>query len=195
VTISNKLTLSRLALTVLFMVFLFSKGVVSKSLAFAVFIIASFTDYLDGYLAKKRNEITNFGKFMDPIADKVLTLSAFLAFVEMELMPAWIAVIIIARELIITGLRLAAFANGEVMQASLAGKHKTVSQFISIISILIFIIFKEAGVRVFNFWNASFEYWYKQIIFILMLVTVILTVISGTSYILINNKYLKNGRK
>ncbi len=192
-TVSNKLTISRIILTFIFMFFLFSGGILFKSLALIVFIAASFTDYLDGYLAKKRGEITNFGKFMDPLADKILTLAAFLAFVEMKLIPAWMVVIIIARELVITGLRLTAFARREFMEAGLVGKHKTISQFVSIIIILVFILSREAGVRFFQFWNPSFEYWSKQIIFIMMFVTVSLTVISGISYILNNKKYLKNG--
>ncbi|MDD5438867.1 MAG: CDP-diacylglycerol--glycerol-3-phosphate 3-phosphatidyltransferase [Candidatus Omnitrophica bacterium] len=193
-TLSNKLTISRIFLTFVFMFFLFSRGVPAKAAALVFFIAATVTDYLDGFFAKTRNEITNFGKIMDPIADKILTLAAFLAFVEMELVPAWIVVIIILRELVITGLRLAALAKGEVMAAGRGGKHKTVSQMISIFTILIFILFKEAGVDVFRFWNTSFEYWYRQIIFILMIVTVILTVISGASYIVRNKKYLFNSR-
>lgn len=192
-TISNKLTISRIIITFIFMVFLFSKGVIFKFLALFSFIIASFTDYLDGYLAKKRKEVTNFGRFMDPIADKILVLSAFLAFVEMKLIPAWMIVIIIFRELIITGLRLSALAKKEIIEPHRAGKHKTFSQIISIISILIFILFKEAGVRIFKFWNPSLEYWYKQTIFIMMFITVILTVVSGISYIIRNRKYLRNG--
>ena len=145
-TISNRLTLLRIVLTFVFMFFLFSKGFINKSLALIVFIIASFTDYLDGYFAKKRNEVTNFGKFMDPIADKLLTLAAFLAFVEMKLIPAWMVVIIITRELIITGLRLTALARGDVIEAGRGGKHKTVSQIVSIITILAFILFKRGSV-------------------------------------------------
>lgn len=188
----NKITLSRIGLTFLFMIFLFSKGFTFKCLALATFIIAVFSDYLDGFLAQKYNITSDFGKLMDPIADKILTLSAFLAFVEMKLVPAWIVVIIIMRELVITGLRITALKNKEVLPAGMSGKHKTASQMISIFVILTFIIFKEAGVRVFGFWDASCEYWYKQTIFALMLITAVLTVISGVSYIIGNRKYLQN---
>jgi len=191
-TLSNKLTISRIVLTFIFMIFLFSKGFTSKCLALIVFSIAALTDYLDGFLAKKRNEISDFGRFMDPIADKILTLAAFLAFVEMKLIPAWTVVVIIFRELIITGLRLMALKRGEIIEAGRGGKHKTFSQMLSIILILFFILFKEAGVAVFHFWNTSFEYWYKQIIFFMILVTVFLTVISGISYILRNRIYIGN---
>lgn len=190
----NKITLARIALTFVFMFFLFSKGVAFKVLALVTFMAAALTDYIDGFLAKKFGDTTNFGKLMDPIADKVLTLAAFLAFVEMELIPAWMVVIIIMRELIITGLRIMAVMNHEVLPAGRGGKHKTVSQMASIIVILIFIVFKEIGVRDYGFWDASFEYWYKQLIFILMLITVTLTIVSGVSYVAGNKKYLQNSK-
>ena len=191
----NKITMFRILLAFVFMVLLFLKSLASSVLALVVFIAAAFTDYLDGYLAKKYNMITSFGMIMDPVADKVLTLSAFLAFVEMKLVPAWIVVIIIMRELIITGIRLMALKRGEVLHAGLGGKHKTVSQMFSIFIILIFIIIKEAGVGVFDFWNPTLEYWYRQLIFVMMLITVILTIISGVSYLVGNKKYLFETRE
>jgi len=191
-TLSNKLTISRIILTFIFMIFLFSSGFVSKLFALIVFIAASITDFLDGFIAKKRNEISDFGKFMDPIADKILVIAAFLAFVEMKLIPAWAVVVIIFRELVITGLRLMALKRGEVIEAGFGGKHKTFVQMLSVIVILFFILFKEAGVTVFHFWNISIEYWYRQIIFFMILVTVFLTVASGASYIMRNRKYILN---
>ncbi len=188
----NKITLIRVFLTFVFMFFLFLKGVPAKVMALVIFVIAAFTDYLDGFIAKKYNITSDFGKFMDPIADKILTLAAFLAFVEMKLVPAWMVVIIIMRELLITSIRLGALRHNEVLQAGQAGKQKTVSQMFSIVVILLFIVFKEAGVRMFGFWNPSFEYWYKQLIFILMLITVALTVISGIFYLINNRKYFQN---
>jgi len=190
----NKITLARIVLTFVFMFFLFSKGVAFKVLALVSFLAAALTDYLDGFLAKKFGDTSNFGKLMDPIADKILTLAAFLAFVEMELIPAWMVVINIMRELIITGLRIMAVMNHEVLPAGRGGKHKTVSQMASIIVILIFIVFKEIGVQDYGFWNASFEYWYRQLIFILMLITVTLTIVSGVSYVAGNKKYLQNSK-
>ena len=192
--IANKLTISRIFLTVIFMIFLFMEGFTYKLLALIVFIIASWTDFLDGYLAKKRNEISNFGKFMDPIADKVLIISAFLAFVEMRLIPAWIVLIIVFREFLITGLRLLALARGEVIEAAVAGKHKTVSQMVSIYAILIFIVFKESGKRLFGFWNANMEYYFKQTIFVLMIITALFTLISGISYLVKNRRFLKDAK-
>jgi len=194
VNLPNKITLARIGLTFLFMFFLFSNGLVFKCLALVTFIIAMLSDYLDGFLAQKYDSVSDFGKLMDPIADKVLTLAAFLAFVEMKLIPAWMLVIIIMRELLITGLRVMALMSDRILPAGRGGKHKTFSQMLSIFVILIFIVFKESGVEVFGFWNASFEYWYRQIIFVLMLVTVLITIISGASYILGNKKYIRNGK-
>jgi len=186
----NKITISRIALVFVFMIFLFSKGVPAKSMALLIFIIAAFTDYLDGFIAKKYNIISNFGKIMDPVADKILTLAAFLAFVEMKLVPAWMVVIIILRELLITSIRIAALRNDTVLAAGRGGKHKTVSQMLSIFIVLVFIIIKEAGISPMGFWNASFEYWYEQLIFYMMLLTVILTITSGIAYIVGNKQYL-----
>lgn len=183
----NKLTIFRILLVGVFMFFLFAHGVLSKVLALVIFLIASLTDFLDGYFAKKNNMVTNFGKLMDPIADKILVLSAFLAFVEMELIPAWMVVIIIFREVTVTGLRIAALTQNKVLAADDGGKHKMVSQVFSIFVIMLFIIFREAGMKVFGFWNGSTERVYKDAIFILMLITTFLTLASGIAY-LIKNK-------
>ncbi len=186
-TLSNKITILRILLVVFFMTFLFYDGFIFKLTAFFIFIFASFTDYLDGYLAKKRQEITDFGRFMDPIADKILTISAFLAFVEMEIIPAWMVIVIVFRELVITGLRVAALRKGEVIDACLAGKHKTVSQMLAIAVILIFIVIKAGD---FSFWTAHINLLYHNAILVLMYITVLFTIISGASYIIRNKKYI-----
>jgi len=176
------------------MIFLFSHGLPAKILALVTFLIASATDLLDGYLAKKLNMVTDFGKLMDPIADKILVLAAFLAFVEMELIPAWMVVIIIFREVTITGLRLAALGKGKVVAADDGGKHKMVSQVFSILAILLFLIFREAGIKVFDFWNSSTERIYKDTIFVLMLITTLMTLISGISYFIKNRGVYFNAK-
>ncbi|MGB2599435.1 MAG: CDP-diacylglycerol--glycerol-3-phosphate 3-phosphatidyltransferase [Candidatus Omnitrophota bacterium] len=191
----NKITLARVALVFVFMFFLFSKGVIFKTLALATFVIAAFSDYLDGFIAKRSGMTSDFGRLMDPIADKILALAAFLAFVEMKLIPAWMVVIILMRELVITGIRFFALNKGEVLPAGLGGKQKTASQMFSIFVILIFIVFKEAGIRTFGFWSLTFEYWYRQMIFILMLITVAITIISGVSYLIKGKGYLLNNGK
>lgn len=192
--LANKLTISRIVLTFVFMFFLFSKGIVFKTLALVVFIIATWTDYLDGFLAKRRNEISDFGRLMDPIADKILVIAAFLAFVEMKLVPAWIIVIIIFREFIITGLRLIALVKGKVIEAEMAGKHKTVSQMVSIYMILFFIVLKEYSTNMFGFWNENLEFFLKNIIFYMMILTALLTLISGISYLIKNKRFFINAK-
>lgn len=181
----NKLTLSRIALTIVFLFFLFAHGVTYKIFALLIFAIAAFTDFLDGYIAKRFNLVSDFGKFMDPIADKILTLAAFLAFVEMGLVTAWMVIIIIFREFIITGLRLMALRKNRVIEATLAGKHKTASQMFAIFMILIFIILREIGYSL-EFWTANFQNSFKLAIFCLMFVTVLLTLISGASFFMRN---------
>lgn len=185
--ISNKLTVSRVILTFVFMYFLFARWTGARYFAFLTFLVACLTDYFDGYFARKEGGITDFGKLMDPIADKILVLAAFLAFVELELIPAWTVVIIMAREVTVTGLRIAALSKGKVIEAEEAGKHKTVSQMIAIFMILIFLMLRETG-RYFAFWNADTEKWVLNLIFIVMLVTVVLTLTSGISFFIRNRK-------
>ncbi|MBN1871190.1 MAG: CDP-diacylglycerol--glycerol-3-phosphate 3-phosphatidyltransferase [Candidatus Omnitrophica bacterium] len=185
----NKLTILRIILTVVFLFFLFAHSLMFKVFAFFTFIVAAFTDFLDGRIARKYDLISDFGRFMDPIADKILILSAFLALVEMGLVPAWMVVIIIARECVITGLRIAALRKQKLIEASLTGKHKTAFQLFTIIIILAFIIFKEIGHRL-EFWTSNFQYYYEMSIFCLMLVTVFLTIVSGISIFLRNKEVL-----
>ena len=181
----NKLTISRIILTFIFMFFLFSKGTAAKYAALGIFIAASLTDFYDGFIARKRGQITNFGKLMDPVADKLLTLAAFLAFVEMGLIPAWMVVIIIMRELFITGIRLIAFGRGNVLAAESGGKHKTISQIAAIFLILVFLAAKESLIR---FWNPVFELYFKRAVFYIMFFVVILTMTSAVSFFKKNRK-------
>jgi len=193
--LANQLTISRIFLTFIFMAFLFSGGVAAKVMALAMFLIASFTDFLDGFIAKRRNMTSDFGKLMDPIADKILVLAAFLAFVEMKLVPAWMVLIVVLREVTVTGLRIAALGQRKVIAADDGGKHKMVSQVLSILAILVFIILREAGIKVFKFWTPGIENGYKDAIFFLMSITVLLTIISGASYLLKNKEVWANVKK
>ncbi|MEA3305317.1 MAG: CDP-diacylglycerol--glycerol-3-phosphate 3-phosphatidyltransferase [Candidatus Omnitrophota bacterium] len=179
--IPNKLTILRIALTVIFMFFLFMQGALCKIFAFITFFIAAFSDFLDGHIARKYNLVSDFGKFMDPIADKILVLSAFIAFVELGLVPAWMVMVIILREFTITGTRLMALRKNKIISAAVAGKHKTVSQIFAIFVILLFIIFREFF-HASNFWNPAIENCFKLSIFILMFITVVFTLISGISF-------------
>ncbi len=190
---ANKLTLSRIGLAFIFMLFLFLHWPYAKLCALFIFLAASFTDYYDGKIAKKRNQVTDFGKLMDPIADKILVLAAFLAFVELKIIPAWMVVIIIFRELIITGMRLTLLSKKKVVPAKKAGKHKTVSQMSSIFVILIYLTIKQLGESIFKFawWDANVDYNIHLAIYVMMLMTVVLTLTSGISYLKDNVRALK----
>lgn len=185
----NKLTVSRFALTVVFLWVLFWPGAVPFRNTFALvfFCLGGVTDFLDGRIARSRNLITNFGKLMDPLADKVMTCSAFIAFVEStHLHPdapvkvaAWMVIVIVARELAITGLRLLAAAKGVVLAAERYGKHKTVSQIVCIIALLVVDASGE--------WPAALEHlfdtWLPIFAMVMLWLTVILTVFSGGTYL------------
>jgi CDP-diacylglycerol--glycerol-3-phosphate 3-phosphatidyltransferase len=187
--IANKITMSRIVLTFVFMFFLFCHGLWAKVASLVIFIIAALSDFLDGRIAQQRNMITDFGRLMDPIADKILVLAAFMAFVQMQLVDGWMVLIIISRELLITSLRLFALNKGKVLSAARAGKHKTVSQMVVILSILSFIVFKEVMLLYFT-WNPAWEKMFRQAIYVLMLFIVGLTLYSGLSYLWENRKVI-----
>ena len=171
----NKLTTFRVVLIPFFIFFLMTEMVpYSKWIALAIFCIASLTDFFDGYLARKWNMVTNFGKFMDPLADKLLVCSAIIAFTAMNRMPAWIVIIIVAREFIISGFRLIAAEKGVVIAASYWGKFKTASQMFMII---LFII------------NIDALFIPGQV---LMYIALALTVISLIDYIVKNKDVMKD---
>ncbi|MBP5195258.1 MAG: CDP-diacylglycerol--glycerol-3-phosphate 3-phosphatidyltransferase [Lachnospiraceae bacterium] len=171
----NKLTTFRVVLIPFFIFFLMTELIpYSKWVALALFCIASLTDFFDGYLARKWNMVTNFGKFMDPLADKLLVCSAIIAFTAMDRMPAWIVIIIVAREFIISGFRLIAAEKGVVIAASYWGKFKTASQMFMII---LFII------------NIDVLFIPGQV---LMYIALALTVISLIDYIVKNKDVMKD---
>lgn len=134
----NKLTILRVILIPFFVFFLLTDvaGEASKWIALGIFALASITDFFDGFLARKLNLITNFGKFMDPLADKLLVCSALICFVELGQLPSWIVIVIIAREFIISGFRLIASDNNVVIAASWWGKFKTTFQIIMVILLI-----------------------------------------------------------
>ena len=136
----NKLTVLRVIMIPFFVVMLMLDGGTNQMyryIAAAIFIIASFTDFLDGNIARKYGLVTNFGKFMDPLADKLLVCSALICLIELGQLPAWMVLIIISREFIISGFRLVASDNGVVIAASYWGKWKTVFQMISVILLIV----------------------------------------------------------
>lgn len=187
--LANRITMSRILLTFVFMFFLFCHGLMFKVLSLVVFILAALSDWFDGMIAQRRNMITDFGRLMDPIADKILVLAAFAAFVQLQLIDAWMFVIIVSREILITSLRLFALNKGKVLSAARAGKHKTVLQMGVIFLILGFILFKEIVLRYYT-WNPGWEKVFRQGIFVLMLVTVGSTLYSGLSYLWENRKVI-----
>ncbi len=187
--LANRLTVLRIVFTFVFMFFLFIHGLWAKVISLVIFALAAVSDFLDGRIAQKRNMVTDFGKLMDPIADKILVLAAFAAFVQMQLVDAWMFVIIISREILITSLRLFALNKGKVLSAAKAGKHKTVSQMSVIVLILIFVVLKEVMLTFFT-WNPSWESFFRQGIYVLMIVTVGLTLYSGLYYLWENRRII-----
>lgn len=136
--LANKLTIMRIILIPLFLVFILVKDIPYGSLiALLIFVLASITDKVDGYIARSRNQITNFGKFMDPLADKMLVISALIALVECGLIPSWMVIVIIAREFAISGLRMLAASEGLIVAASWWGKIKTVIQIAATMALLL----------------------------------------------------------
>lgn len=174
--IANKITLFRVFLVPVFMLILYSNLSNSQTIAGFIFIFASLTDTLDGYLARSRNLVTNFGKFVDPLADKVLVSAALISLVEMGKIPGWIVVVIIAREFTITGFRILAASDGITIAASPLGKFKTITQLLAVILILFN-----------NFPFAALNIPMDQIMVYLAL---IFTVLSGVDYIYKNKEVL-----
>jgi CDP-diacylglycerol---glycerol-3-phosphate 3-phosphatidyltransferase len=183
----NKLTVSRFALTAFFLWVLFSPIPFNDTLALIFFNLAGLTDFLDGRIARKRGLITNFGILMDPLADKILICSAFIAFVESTHLnsnapvrvAAWMVIVIVARELAITGLRLLAASKNIVLAAEKFGKHKTISQIVAINALLVLDACNEwpDGLQIF------FQSWVPMFAEIALWLSVALTAASGLIYL------------
>ena len=182
----NLLTCLRVLLTVLFIVCFTQDSLWGKVLALAVFTLAALTDYFDGYLARKHNLITPFGKIMDPIADKFMTLSAFFLFTHTHLIQMWMFIVIAAREIIVTGLRLYAMGKGTALAAEAAGKLKTVLQITVVYLIIIFTILAQlpSGSQGLQGFLSGFFRFNS----FLMLAVVFITLWSGISFMWNNKK-------
>lgn len=172
----NKLTVARMILVPFLVLFMLTDlgGEANRYISLAIFVVASVTDWFDGKLARKYNLVTNFGKFMDPLADKLLVCSAMICFIELEKLPAWFVIIIIGREFIISGFRLIAADNGIVIAASWWGKAKTISQMIMIILLV-----------------ADFGGVFDMIGQVMIYLALVLTVVSLVDYIAKNKQVLK----
>ena len=172
-TTANKLTLCRVVMIPIFLVLLYVDFTGHLWAALAVFILASVTDFIDGYVARHYHQITDFGKFMDPLADKLLVMSAMAWFVEVAWMPAWAFFVVIARELAVTGLRLVAVEQGRVIAAAKSGKVKTAC---TMVGIILMLLFPNATLRL-----------------VCVAVILVTTIYSGIEYFVKNKDVLAKG--
>lgn len=186
----NKLTLSRIFLTIIFVILIRQQTFSAVLWATVFFVCASLTDYYDGYIARKHGIETDLGRLLDPIADKILILSAFLVFLRMNIVEDWMVIIILGREIVVTGFRFFALRKKIVLSAGPAGKHKTVSQMVTIFIILGFIIFKKS-LMTFSEWSPEIEVLWRLGIDISMVISVALALISGIGYIWENRKIIQ----
>lgn len=190
INVPNVLTIFRILLTPLFIICLFSNYPYARLWALIIFIVASVTDTFDGYYARKYNQVTRHGQFLDPLADKILVSSAFISFALMELVPFWMVALIVFRDLFVTGLRWAMESKGLTMITSKIAKAKTTIQISVIIFILLFL-----GVQIFSFsWlkeaiNFIIE---NRIIYYFTFIATILTLWTGISYLYKNRLMIKN---
>ena len=195
----NKLTVARIIMVPFFVVFLVNVTIPHHFLiAGLIFALASFTDLLDGKIARKRNLVTNFGKFLDPLADKILVISALVCFVNLGLAELWFVLIIIAREFMVTSIRLIAVNTGEVIAANIWGKAKTVSQMVAIVGILIMQYLQELinlsvmpSFTVGQFYSST-VFWFAGNV--LVGISTLFTIISGAIYLKQNWTLFKNSK-
>jgi len=177
---ANRLTISRLVLTILFVAMLNCTWHYARTAAFIIFLVAGVTDFVDGEIARRYGIITNFGKLMDPLVDKIMMAAAFISLVPMGAIPAWAATTVVGREFLITGLRLMASAQGQVLPAERLGKHKTSWQIITVI----FFLGLLAGAEL-HYGEMTGGWWYRawyQAGPLLVWITVALTLYSGLRY-------------
>ena len=183
----NKLTFIRIIITPLFILALSIHFPGNYTIALIIFITASLTDYLDGFLARSQKLTTTLGKLLDPVADKILVSSAFICFVGVEKIsiPAWVVIIIISRELAITGLRLLAAGEGKILAANRWGKHKTLSQILTVIVILCYLVLSKYP-------SLEIERFYP-LLMVLVGITTALTIFSGGYYFIRNRRIINDG--
>lgn len=166
--LANKITLLRMFMAPVVVSLLFYEGPVVCLIAAGAFIFASLTDWVDGYIARRENMVTSFGKFLDPLADKVLICSVLIMFVELDWVPAWVTIVIVCRELIVTGLRAMAIDEGIVLAADRYGKAKTILQILAIVPLLLHYPFLGIDVQLVGK--------------ILLYMALVLAVFSGANY-------------
>ncbi len=200
--LANKLTLFRIFLVPVFMALFYCHGPWFKLAAGLVFGVAAYTDILDGRIARSRNQVTNFGAIMDPLADKLLVAAPIIAFIEYGLVPGWMLVVILAREFAISGLRIIAAGKGLIISASRTGKHKTASQITAIVVVFI-VVFVRALLAQYPAWETSalarlgLQDWPlflhgTFVPYLVVLVAVFFSVFSGVDY-LWRNRHIFQG--
>lgn len=187
----NQLTVARLVITLFFVAVLSLEVPHAYTIGLALFIVGAITDYLDGRIARERNLITNFGKLMDPLADKVLVSAAFVMLCAIGLFPAWILVAILAREFLVTGLRLVASSQGIVLAADTLGKWKTILQITTAIYFLVFLAVREPMLEFLRFVFQTPLLGPGQLGLMLALLTLLTTVASGWNYVWNNRKLIE----
>jgi CDP-diacylglycerol--glycerol-3-phosphate 3-phosphatidyltransferase len=177
----NRLTLLRIVLSFVLIGFMLLPGLGFKTAAVVVFALAALTDLFDGKLAREKGLITDFGILMDPIADKVLVLGSFMALIQLDIVSAWIVVLIATREFLLTSIRLLALKRGQVLAAEKSGKHKTVMQMVTIALALIYLALRETA------WSVEML---RSVLDFFVWLTMILTMTSGISFFWNNRKVI-----
>jgi len=190
-TLPNQLTLLRIILAPIFLLFLFSENYVFHQLSLAVFIIAAVTDWYDGWVARKWGYVTQWGKFLDPLADKILTSAAFIAFVHLDVMESWMMLIIVIRDISITLLRSYAELKAKPVMTSKSAKVKTLIQMVAIYYVLLLIVLKDVKWIAASYSDILQTLMSQTIIYPLMLLVTLLTLITGIMYLIDNRKILK----
>ena len=177
--LANKITISRIVLVPFFIIFLFNFGIKGIIFSFLIFIIASFSDWVDGYIARKKNEITTTGKIMDPVADKILVYSAFICFIQLDIIPFWIVIIIMARDLFVMSLRVELAAKGRILAAIFTAKVKTTLEYGSIIFALLYLITPQG----------AYQMILKMFTYSFIGLAAVFSVVSGGQYFAYGKKY------
>lgn len=189
--LANKITFTRILMIPIFLICISIKYIpYGTTIATIIFIVAALTDSLDGYIARSRKQVTNLGKFLDPLADKLLVSTALIALVESKMIPGWITILIISRELAVTGLRAIAASEGRVIAASNWGKAKTVTQIIAIVFALINLdhgFTKLVSLSNLNMFNKFISFMTNATIALAL----IITIISGVDYFIKNKDAIK----
>lgn len=197
--IPNRLTIFRMIIIIIFIPIVLMDKMITSYIALFLFIIAGITDWLDGYIARKYNIISYWGKIMDPLADKIMVMSALICFVQLNIVPAWMVIIIIAREFLISGIRIMAAKDGDIITASTLGKAKTITEIVVIIVILVLL----AIINTLEYLSIStdkvsiMEFQVRQVLlrlipYWLMFIVAVIALVSGLEYYFKNIKFFEN---